>query len=74
MDKGIAYTGGVVHEIGRFGLAVLQPKEYSALLEKHRGPAASILERERELFGFAESVGARSLNAVVLSTDTLTFR
>jgi HD-like signal output (HDOD) protein len=52
MDKGIAYTGGVVHEIGRFGLAVLQPKEYAALLEKHRGPAASILERERELFGF----------------------
>jgi HD-like signal output (HDOD) protein len=52
LDKGIAYTGGVVHEIGRFGFAVLQPKEYAALLEKHRGPAASILERERELFGF----------------------
>jgi HD-like signal output (HDOD) protein len=52
LDKGTAYTGGVIHEIGRFGLAVLRPKEYSALLEKHRGPAASILEGERDLFGF----------------------
>jgi HD-like signal output (HDOD) protein len=52
LDKGTAYTGGVVHEIGRFGLAVLQPKEYSALLENHRGSAASILESERKLFGF----------------------
>jgi HD-like signal output (HDOD) protein len=52
MDKGTAYTGGVVHEIGRFGLAVLRPMEYAALLEQHCGSAASILESERKLFGF----------------------
>jgi HD-like signal output (HDOD) protein len=52
MDKGTAYTGGVVHEIGRFALAVLRPKEYAALLDSHTGPASSILESERGLFGF----------------------
>jgi HD-like signal output (HDOD) protein len=52
MDKGTAYTRGVMHEIGRFALAVLQPKDYSELLEKHCGSAISILESERLLFGF----------------------
>ncbi len=52
LDKGTAYTCGVMHEIGRFALAVLRPKEYAALLQKHCGPAASILESERKLFGF----------------------
>jgi HD-like signal output (HDOD) protein len=52
VDKGTAYTAGVVHEIGRFALAVLRPKDYAILLEHHCGPASSILEPERELFGF----------------------
>ena len=52
VDKGTAYTAGVVHEIGRFALAVLRPKEYAALLEHHCGPPSSIFEPERELFGF----------------------
>jgi HD-like signal output (HDOD) protein len=52
MDKGTAYTAGVVHEIGRFALAVLRPKEYAALLDQHRGSAISILASERALFGF----------------------
>jgi hypothetical protein len=51
MDKDEAYTGGIMHEIGRFALAVLRPKEYAALLETHCGSAASILEPERQLFG-----------------------
>jgi HD-like signal output (HDOD) protein len=52
LDRGTAYTGGVMHEIGRFALAVLRPKEYAALLERHSGTAASILEREHQIFGF----------------------
>jgi len=52
MDKGSAYTTGVLHEIGRFALAVIRPKEYAELLEKHCGSAISILESERLLFGF----------------------
>jgi hypothetical protein len=33
-------------------LAVIQPKGYAALLEKHRGAPVSMLEAERELFGW----------------------
>jgi HD-like signal output (HDOD) protein len=52
MDKDTAYTGGIMHDIGRFALAALRPKEYAKLLETHCGSAASILKPERELFGF----------------------
>jgi HD-like signal output (HDOD) protein len=52
MDKDSAYTEGIVHDIGRFALAVIQPQDYADLLESHCGTAVSILERERELFGW----------------------
>lgn len=51
MDRDIAYTCGVMHDIGRMALAVVRPKEYSELLGTHNGSPASILEREREIFG-----------------------
>lgn len=51
MDKDMAYTAGVVHDIGRLALAAIRPKEYLGLLEQHTGPSASILPAERELFG-----------------------
>jgi putative nucleotidyltransferase with HDIG domain len=51
LDKDTAYTAGVLHDIGRLGLAAVRPKEYSALLGAHKGSAGSILEAERELFG-----------------------
>jgi HD-like signal output (HDOD) protein len=52
LDKDIAYTSGVLHDIGRLALAVLQPKEYGQLLATHHGSPASILDAERELFGW----------------------
>jgi HD-like signal output (HDOD) protein len=51
IDKDQAYTCGILHDIGRIALAVVQPRDYAALLESHQGSAESILERERELFG-----------------------
>jgi putative nucleotidyltransferase with HDIG domain len=51
MDKDIAYTSGILHDIGRFALTVIRPNEYATLLETHCGSAASILEAERGLFG-----------------------
>lgn len=51
MDKDIAYTAGVLHDVGRLALAVIRPKEYTELLSRHTGTAASILEAEAELFG-----------------------
>ena len=52
IDKDFAYTSGILHDMGRIALAVIQPKAYADLLECHRGTAASILEGERELFGW----------------------
>jgi HD-like signal output (HDOD) protein len=52
MDKDIAFTLGVMHDIGRLALAVIRPKEYGQLLESHIGSPGSILNAERELFGW----------------------
>jgi putative nucleotidyltransferase with HDIG domain len=52
IDKDVAYTAGILHDIGRFALAAIQPREYAALLETHRGSPNSILQGERDLFGW----------------------
>ena len=51
LDKDVAYTSGILHDMGRMALAVVQPKAYADLLETHHGAASSILEGERDLFG-----------------------
>lgn len=51
VDKDVAYTAGILHDVGRVALAVVQPSDYAELLETHRGPAAGILAEERALFG-----------------------
>jgi putative nucleotidyltransferase with HDIG domain len=51
VKKDVAYTAGILHDVGRIALAVLQPQAYADLLDHHHGPAGSILEVERELFG-----------------------
>lgn len=51
MDHDVAFTCGVMHDIGRMALATLQQKDYLELLATHVGDAESILEHERELFG-----------------------
>jgi HD-like signal output (HDOD) protein len=50
-DRNIAYTAGVLHGIGRLALAVIRPQEYIDLLGRHIGTPASMLERERAIFG-----------------------
>jgi putative nucleotidyltransferase with HDIG domain len=52
VDKDSAFTAGILHDVGRMGLAVIQPAACAALLEKHQGASASLLEAERELFGW----------------------
>jgi putative nucleotidyltransferase with HDIG domain len=52
MPSGEAYTAGILHDIGRLALAVISAKEYTSLLETHSGSASSVLQAERELFGF----------------------
>jgi putative nucleotidyltransferase with HDIG domain len=52
LDKDTAFTAGILHDIGRAALAVIQPREYSALLNRHQGSPESLLPEERELFGW----------------------
>ena len=61
LDRDTAYTSGILHDIGRIALAVIQPKEYANLLERHRGTPDSILESERELFGWDHCETGRRL-------------
>jgi HD-like signal output (HDOD) protein len=63
LDREVAFTAGVMHDIGRLGLAVIRPKEYSLLLGVHSGTAASILKAERELFGWDHCEAGRQLIA-----------
>jgi HD-like signal output (HDOD) protein len=61
MDKDMAYTSGVLHDIGRLALAVIRPNEYAVLLARHNGSGASILDLEMELFGCDHCVAGRHL-------------
>jgi HD-like signal output (HDOD) protein len=62
-DKDIAFTAGIMHDIGRLALAAIQPHQYSVLLCSHRGTAHSILASERELFGVDHCEAGRLLIA-----------
>ena len=51
IDKDMAFTSGILHDIGRMALAVVQPIAYAEMLQMHRGSAPSILASERALIG-----------------------
>ena len=61
IDKDMAYTCGILHDVGRMALAVIRPRGYAALLETHHGAAATILEAERGLFGWDHCETGRKL-------------
>lgn len=61
MDRDVAYTSGVIHDIGRLALAVIRPNEYSVPLGEHSGSPASILKVERNLFGWDHCEAGRLL-------------
>ena len=63
LDRDVAFTAGVMHDIGRLGLAVIRPREYSLLLGVHSGTPNSILNAERELFGWDHCEAGRQLIA-----------
>ena len=63
LNRDVAFTSGVMHDIGRLALAVIRPKEYSLLLGVHSGSAASILIAERNLFGWDHCEAGRQLIA-----------
>ena len=61
MDRDVAYTSGVIHDIGRLALAVIRPKAYTVPLGAHSGPPASILKAERLIFGWDHCEAGRQL-------------
>ena len=61
LDKDTAYTSGILHDIGRVALAVIEPKEYCNLLSTHKGSPGSILEGEKQLFGWNHCETGRKL-------------
>jgi putative nucleotidyltransferase with HDIG domain len=63
MDRDIAYTMGVMHDIGRLALAVTQPKQYILPLANHKGSPASILPIEQQVFGLDHCEAGRRLMA-----------
>jgi putative nucleotidyltransferase with HDIG domain len=63
MDRDIAYTSGVMHDIGRLALAVIQPEKYKLPLEAHLGSPASMLKIERKIFGWDHCEAGRQLIA-----------
>jgi HD-like signal output (HDOD) protein len=60
-EKDVAYTAGIVHDIGRFGLAVAYPERYASFLARTIDGPSAVLERERELFGINHCEAGRSL-------------
>lgn len=63
IDKDTAFTAGILHDLGRMGLAVIQPAPYAALLDRHQGTAATLLDAERVLFGWDHCESGRQLVA-----------
>ncbi|MGD0831209.1 MAG: HDOD domain-containing protein [Terracidiphilus sp.] len=61
IDRDVAYTSGVMHDIGRLALAVIRPREYSVPLGVHSGTPRSFLEVERKLFGWDHCEAGRQL-------------
>jgi len=63
LNRDVAYTSGVMHDIGRLALAVIRPREYSLLLGAHSGSPTGILKAERDLFGWDHCEAGRQLIA-----------
>ncbi len=63
IDKDTAFTAGILHDVGRMGLALIQPAAYAALLDTHQGSAETMLEAERGLFGWDHCATGRQLVA-----------
>jgi HD-like signal output (HDOD) protein len=61
LDKDVAYTAGMVHDLGRLALAVSRPKPYADFLKNTEKEPCNILAQERERFGEDHCQVGRSL-------------
>jgi HD-like signal output (HDOD) protein len=61
VEKGLAYTMGLLHDVGRLALGMIKPVEYANLLASSEETRFDALERERELFGMDHCQAGRWL-------------
>jgi putative nucleotidyltransferase with HDIG domain len=60
--EGIAFTAGLLHDVGKLVLALGERDKYVAVIEECRTSGASLSETEKVVFGFNhDEVGARLL-------------
>jgi HD-like signal output (HDOD) protein len=60
-QQDLAYTAGLLHDIGRLALLVARPEEYAGLLKAANDESIDVLDRERELFGMDHCEAGRQL-------------
>ncbi len=58
----VAFTAGIMHDIGRLALIVAYPKEYEAVIRGAADKAADILDFEAETFGMHHAEAGRMLS------------
>jgi HD-like signal output (HDOD) protein len=63
IDKDLAYTAGVVHDIGRLALIATHPRQYPEVLNGAGHRPVELMQRERELFGMDHCQAGHSLIA-----------
>lgn len=61
MDRDTCYTAGLIHDIGRLGLAALHPQAYARFLQSTSKTPCDVLARERELFSCDHCEAGRNL-------------
>jgi putative nucleotidyltransferase with HDIG domain len=71
--EGIAFTAGLLHDIGKLVLALGERDKYVAVLDECRTTGASLSEREKMIFGFNhDEVGARLLQRWGVPVEVVT--
>lgn len=70
LDRDVAFTCGVMHDIGRVALSVVRPQEYAEALSRHAGSPQSILVVEEGIFGYTHcQIGSRLVKDWKLPED-----
>jgi len=61
LDGDLAFTCGLLHDVGKLALATLLPKSYRRVLAPARYPPANVAESERMIIGQDHTVAGRRL-------------
>jgi putative nucleotidyltransferase with HDIG domain len=72
MDEGVAYTAGLLHDIGKMVLALAEGPKYAALMRQSGTSGSALKNAEQTAFGFDHAaVGARLLEKWNVASDIL---